>query len=177
MELAEVRRSLQEYFAAWRQWSGEAQEAAGLRLGQCKPTNFGWKVADLATFNAALTDWMARTAQLHVSTVNERKLGLLVPDQPIEGVPIVEIMQRRPGSSDPLGLDHVAFYYPDTAELKKVLSGTNFSWEEQGNNHHSWISVMFGDKPYEAKFFNHTALKVAVIEMREVDDRLMAEVH
>lgn len=82
-------------------------------------------------------------------------------------------MQRRPGSDDRLGLDHIAFLEPNPKKFKISLANTDLKWEEQDNLHHGWISVWFGyEKAYEAKLFSHTALKVAIQELSETDQRL-----
>lgn len=101
----------------------------------------------------------------HIGTVDNRKILLLVTKEPVERVPVVQLMQLRPGSSDPLGLDHVAFYCADMAGLQAALESSAEKWEHQSNPGHYWISMWFGPDKREVKFFDHTSLDLGAREL------------
>jgi hypothetical protein len=83
---------------------------------------------------------------------------------------IIKLMQRRPGSTDGVGLDHVDFYTPDAVEpvLKKE---DNLKWNFEKNNA-QWHSVWFAAG--EAKLRNDTICGVCADELLETEKAILA---
>lgn len=160
----QLQSALETYFAEWNAW---AKHATHYEFTQLKPMHAGWKVPD----ENALGTFMARTLQFteqgHIGTVDDRKIALLVLKQPVEHVPVLQVMQLRPGSKDTLGLDHVAFYCNNMADLQEALEVSPEKWEHQANPGHQWISMWFGPSEREVKFFDHTSLDLGARELQQ----------
>lgn len=166
----EIKTSIKKYFTEWHAWAVQAKEFA---FGELKPVHAAWKVPDEASLGQKITELLPYTNQSHIGTVDNRKIALLVQqDQSLE-VPVIQIMQRRPGTADPLGLDHVAFYCADMAALESALKTAPYKWEHQSNPGHAWISLWFGDSQREAKFFDHTSLDLGARGLKETSQKII----
>ncbi len=57
-------------------------------------------------------------------------------DQVLErGVELIKLMERRPDSTDAVGLDHVDFYSPNVVRGEAVLaSEMDLKWTRESNN-------------------------------------------
>ena len=164
-----IQSALKSYFTDWTAW---AKTAGGYDFTMLKPMHVGWKVPDEASLGVTMTSLLPFTKQAHIGTVENRKIALLALKQPVENVPILQIMQLRPGSADPLGLDHVAFYCRDMPALQKAFEVSPYKWEQQSNPGHKWISAWFGSQQLEAKFFDHTSLDLGSRELAEASDKI-----
>lgn len=167
-----INVKLVKYLARWQEFE-KSLINAGLD-GPLKPTAIGWKVANRKNFDIAHTELMAISEQCHVGTVDNRLIGSYVLKTPLAGVPIIKLMQLRPGSQDPTGMDHMDFYVEDLKEAKKALEDINADWKEESNEVHSWLSVRFGkDLKYEAKFVDHLVLGAAIKELQLSIDKII----
>lgn len=164
-----IKSELKSYMDDWYICCSKSN-IKGLQL--MHPMHFGWKVAEEDDLIQIVSSLTPSSTLVNIAKVDNRKLALLVTEQPINGVPIAEIMQRRPGSTDKLGLDHLAFWCPSELDLEKELSNSSVKWEHQHNEGHAWISLWFGDKNREAKFFDHTALDIAAKELSKASDSI-----
>jgi len=161
-------RRLKAYSIAWEKFVTSLGEG-GAWLGTLPPTALGWKVADRASFNRTLATLSDSSEQLHVGTVNGRKIASIVVPKPLEGdIHIIKLMERRRGSNDPIGLDHVDFLLADSLEAAaKRLDKAKIPYTPEANDIHRWLSLRFGeDGKHEAKLLDHLVLDVAVEEMR-----------
>lgn len=139
-----------------------------------EPHAFGWKVANVQEFNKTLGSILTiGIQQLHVGVVNERYIASVVLNEAIEGMVIVKLMQRRAGSDDALGLDHVDFITTNiqsaVGELKEV---DELSVVHESNDAHEWVSVRFGER--EAKLVDHSVLDLCISELQGARDSLLA---
>jgi hypothetical protein len=168
--MTDIQRELKVF---WQEWQAWCRLVTGHDFGGRRPIHVGWKVASEATVAKLVAELLPESDQVHVGTVDDRKIALLALHQPLEQVPILQIMQRRPGSADALGLDHVAFHYDDLVELQEVLEASPYKWERQSNTGHSWLSLWFGERQREVKFFDHTSLDVAARELVEASKQIL----
>lgn len=164
----DIKLALDRYLKDWQQWHAAVDT---IDFASMVLMHAGWKVADELALGQKVAQLLPLTEQGHIGTVDKRKIVLLALKEPVQGVPILQIMQLRPGSADPLGLDHVAFYCETIGTLKQALAATDIKWEIQSNPGHSWISLWFGAHQREAKFFDHTSLDLGA---RELIDRSTA---
>ncbi len=136
-----------------------------------KPNAIGWKVADLDSFNATLSELLNTGAtQIHIGEVNKRFIATVVLSEAVTwGINVLKLMQRRQNSEDPSGLDHIDFYYPDLEVVKDSLHGIQ-SWEMESNDAHQWISLRFKNR--EVKFVDHSVLDVCIDEMKQAKDEI-----
>jgi hypothetical protein len=164
-----IKASLQEYFAQWRVW---AKAQSGFDFTALKPMHMGWKVPNETALGEEVSRLLRFTQDGHIGTVDNRKIALLALKEPVEGVPVVQIMQLRPGSTDALGFDHVAFYCQNMPGLQAALEKTSHKWEHQSNTGHEWISLWFGDKQREVKFFDHTSLDLGARDLAAASEKI-----
>jgi hypothetical protein len=167
--MQELDEALGVYFKEWNAWVKNAKE---FDFSDLAPMHAGWKVSDEASLGHKMTKLLHATWQGHIGTVDNRKIALLALTQPLVGVPVLQLMQLRPDSNDPLGLDHVAFYCANMAPLVAVLEKSSYRWEHQSNPGHSWVSLWFGPSKREAKFFDHTSLDLGAGELTEASERI-----
>jgi len=169
----EINQALGEYRAKWKLLvSGRDDKDFFEKL---RPTAVGWKTEDLAAFDGVFAELRGQCDQIHVAWINERWLATMhLKSSELDWeISIIKLMQRRPGSSDAIGLDHVDFLMPDAIEAQKVLENEpKIKWTHETNNPHcSWLSIWFANT--EAKLRNDTVLDVCIAELRETNSRLL----
>lgn len=162
--------ALKQYQAAWTDWCG----AVHMDTSNAQPTAVGWKVPDLEAFMEALQMYLSDSPQVHIADVNNRKLASIVLTEALPmGIKVIKLMQRRLGSDDALGLDHVDFTVKDLSEVEVMLKSAHTEYEWQSNDAHKWISARItGGR--EAKFVDHTVLEVGAKELLETAAGLTA---
>ncbi|HUD05837.1 MAG TPA: hypothetical protein VMR18_02920 [Candidatus Saccharimonadales bacterium] len=163
-----LKAKTKSYFRKWDSLVGKSPFA------EFQPVAIGWKAKDINQFNAILTNLFKDNllTQCHVGFVDKRYIAAAVFKNPLyRSICILKLMQRRPGSADPVGLDHVDFYAKDLAAVGKKLQKSNFgSVTNESNESHNWVSLRFSGT--EVKFVDHTVLDVGVKEMREATLKL-----
>jgi hypothetical protein len=171
-----VSEAYKDYQAAWTAFLKAYKLQSLERLA--KPTTFSWKVADKAELFKNLVDTAAITEEVHIGTVNGRFIASSVLTTPIENdLYILKILERRSGSSDPLGLDSIDFLCQDSSAVVKMLESAGANAVPEHNDMHGWISLRFGENnQYEAKFTDHLVLSVAIKEMHQAEDKLVSQV-
>lgn len=161
---AEYGQAIDSYLATWHELTAMQEDSL---LADLRPTAIGWKVADANEFDERYAALLGGSEQVYVERLNDRLIAkmLLGKQAALRGVRIVKIMQRRPGSPDATGLDHVDFYCPDMKLAETVLGQSDLRWTHESNGpNHPWISIWFGGtqaQPMEAKLMDHTVLEVA----------------
>jgi hypothetical protein len=171
----ELSKAIQGYQSKWQALI--AARANGEFFESLVPTAIGWKVEDQADFDVRFTQLRNLSDQVHLGWVNERWLAtfhLKNTPLPME-VTLVKLMQRRPGSSDATGLDHVDFIFQpgDTTPKELLTQEPSLKWGEETNGEHCrWISVWFAD--CEAKIRSDTVLAVCAAEMKELEKEIVS---
>jgi hypothetical protein len=117
--MQDIQAALKTFLEEWHTW---CKDVRGFRFAELTPMHAGWKVPDEPSLGQKITELLPLTTQGHIGTVDNRKIVLLVPAVPVAGIPILQIMQLRPGSKDSLGLDHVAF-------IAKIHPLCKLSWK------------------------------------------------
>lgn len=170
----ELCHAMEEYHEKWHALIKE--RADRIFFEQLKPTAVGWKVlnrVELEDRFAALRDM---SEHIHFGWVDERWLiTLYLKEECLSGhVRVVKLMERRPGSTDLIGLDHVDFLLPDGSDAKGVLAKEHeLQWtEEKSGSHCKWLSLWFGGT--EAKLRSDTVLQVCADELLEAQRQLLA---
>jgi len=141
-----------------------------------KPLAVGWKTEDLKEFDHLFKQFRSVSSMAHLGWINGRWVATFVlrdTTQLIWKVPMVKLMQRRPGSTDPVGLDHIDFYDTEQRGYEKVLlhePGLKWSHEDNGE-FCKWISIWFDGT--EAKLRTDTTLDVGMAEMRAAKERIL----
>ncbi|HUS26281.1 MAG TPA: hypothetical protein VMY99_02965 [Nevskiaceae bacterium] len=164
----ELQAAIKEYQTKWQGLMSGRKDRAFFE--SLRPTAAGWKTTDLADFEQRYTALRDISDQIHLGWVNERWLATfhLKDDALPWGLTTVKLMQRRPGSTDAVGLDHMDFLLEKDTDVKAVLQAEpNLKWNEEKNGDHcKWLSVWFNGS--EAKLRADTVWDVCVAEMKEV---------
>lgn len=164
----ELNKAIEEYLGKWNGLvAGRKNKEFFERL---KPTAIGWKVADLAEFDRLFAQWRQACDQIHVAWLNDRWLAAMhLKDSKLHGdIEIIKLMQRRPGSDDALGLDHLDFLDMEETNTKAVLAEeADLKSSEEQNGICNWTSIWFDGT--EAKLRSHTVLDISIAELQEVN--------
>ncbi len=163
-----VSKQAKQYFANLKKSSNFTV------LADLEPVTIGWKVKDIEEYCADLSFFLKSglVEQCHIGAVDNRYIASLVFKKPIyKNIYIIKLMQRRPGSTDSVGLDHVDFFVNNLASMEKQLARNKVTdWGYESNQSHRWISLRFNES--EAKFVDHTVLDVCVKELQAAGMRL-----
>lgn len=168
----ELRTALQQYQNEWRALVAERANVAFFE--NVKPTAVAWKTEDIADYDARMAELRDLCDQIFVVWMNERWIAKLHLRENILpwNLRIIKIMQRRPGSTDKPGLDHVDFYTPDGDTIEPALKGEpDLKWNYEKNNA-AWYSVWFAGG--EAKIRKDTICGVCADELLETEKEILA---
>jgi hypothetical protein len=169
----ELGYAVEAYHTKWHELVAGRQDKAFFE--RLRPTAVAWKVFDRAEFDRCSTNLRDMCDQMRFAWVNNRWLATLhLKDELLPGnIQIIKLMERRPGSSDPTGLDHVDFMIPNGVNAKAFLAKeSTLKWSEETNGPHGkWLSVWFAGT--EAKLRNNTVLQVCADELTEIQERIL----
>ncbi len=154
-------------------WQDVVDQSADISFFEgLQPTAIGWKAQDRAELLSRLDALRDMCDQIHFGWVNERWLvtihlkNLALPHD----IRVIKLMERRPGSTDAVGLDHVDFYAPDARVV--LENEANIQWNEEKNGEHcKWLSIWFAGT--EAKLRGDTVLQVCADEMLDIQEKLL----
>ncbi|HET7320469.1 MAG TPA: hypothetical protein VFI84_02690 [Candidatus Saccharimonadales bacterium] len=172
----ELNVSLQKYSKNWEKLVAERNNKEFFE--GLKPVAVGWKVADEAEYKKVYEELRGQCDRIVETWMNGRWIAKMhLKDAKLTGnIEIIKLMQRRPGSSDALGLDHVDFYSPAVAGADAILKqepGLKWSWESNDVvDDYDWISIWFSGT--EAKLKAGTVIDIVIKELAEVGDRIKA---
>ncbi len=138
-----------------------------------QPTAVGWKTADRAEYDRLFAELHDLCDIIVDVYMDGRWIAKMHLKEPLDsGIQIVKLMQRRPNSTDAVGLDHIDWYSPRTftdgeAILKKEpdLKWTN---EENGAK---WISIWFDGT--EAKLRDDTVIDSCIRELKVAKQQVL----
>lgn len=168
----ELTQAIQGYKTKWDTLVGERANTPFFK--SLKPTSVAWKTQDLADYDARMTELRDLCDQIFVVWMNDRWIAKLHLKKGVLpwNLRIIKLMQRRPGSTDKTGLDHVDFYTPDGDKIKPALQAeTDLTWNFEKNNA-EWYSVWFAGG--EAKIRNDTICRVCADELLETEKEILA---
>jgi hypothetical protein len=163
----DVDASLQTHKLAWQ----ELRTKYGLL--EFRATTLSIKVADKAALYAVLQDNVNNIEQVHIGTVNDRYIASAVLKEPFESLPILKVLERRPGANDSLGLDSIDYLVDDLGQTFQMLHEAGLPVVKEQNDVHAWLSLRFGESSrFEAKLTDHVVLEVAIKELQISIDSL-----
>jgi hypothetical protein len=168
----EYNIAIQDYMAKWLNYVASCKNSEYFK--SLKPIAIGWKTEDLVEFNERAAKLRDMSDQVHFGWVNERWLATfhIKGTQLDQGMTVIKLMQRRPSSTDAVGLDHIDFYASDAAEAERMLEAEDTKWTREMNGDHcKWLSVWFGAA--EAKIRSTTVLRVCADEMLDVEREML----
>jgi hypothetical protein len=161
----ELNSAIALYFKKWQAFVHDRQDQAF--FADLQPTSIGWKTVDRADFDVRFATYRDLSDQVHLGWVNGRWLATFhLAEAPLDlGIQIIKLMERRPGSSDAVGLDHLDFYVPPGVSAKeKAAAEAGVKWSEEMNGEHcQWISLWFDGT--EAKLRGDSVIDVCIAEL------------
>lgn len=173
----QVNQALDEFFGKWRALIDARQDERNKEFFErLEATAVGWKVGDFDEYNRMLAEWRGACDIIIEKWMNERWIAKLhLKDASLGGgIEIVKIMQRRPGSEDKLGLDHVDFLCMEETNVKAILEEENdIRWTEEENGNGKWTSLWFDGT--EAKLRPETILDVVRQDLLEVNNKIRGQ--
>lgn len=166
----ELTKALETYQKTWRSLVDKRTDKPFFE--SLKPTAVAWKTEDLVDYDAKMAELRDLCDYIFVVWMNGRwiaKLHLRDKTLPMN-LHIIKLMQRRPNSTDAVGLDHVDFYTPEAIEpILKEESDLKWNYEK---NNAEWYSVW--SDAGEAKLRNDTICKVCADELLELEKEILA---
>lgn len=173
--LNEVTQALTLYDAAWQQLIKSTKNSSFFQA--LKPVAIGWKVDSYKQYKQAYQQLIENCDLATEVWMNGRWVAKLHLNDKTVGsdVQLVKILQRRPGSKDKIGLDHLDFYHQQTMdEVAKILAAEpGIKWTVENNDivsGYEWHSIWFNGG--EAKLRNATVLDVLQAELSQLNDRI-----
>lgn len=168
-----LSQSLEKYFFKWDEYVS--------RMGlygiaeKMRPVAIGWKVGSRAEYRRAMSVLDNFAVQIHSVSVGKRKIATVVLEKPLaRGIQVIKVIERREGSRDVVGLDHVDFYLPIVEGIAEMLERGEANWRRQGNDKYKRLSVRFGPESlYEAKIIDHTVLNIAADELNYASQKIL----
>src|ERR1700754_4849654 len=120
--LEELETAIKDYEQKWNKLIDSSADK--IFFDGLLPTSVGWKTEDLADFDRRFAELRELCDQVHLGWVNDRWIATLhLTDKTLPlKLTVIKLMQRRPGSSDATGIDHLDFYFhPGEVKAKDVL--------------------------------------------------------
>jgi hypothetical protein len=173
--LDEIQAAIVDYQDKWQAFCSQRSDKAF--FAGLKPVAIGWKVADRAEYEKRYAELHDECHKVIETWMNGRWVAkmLLKGSHLPGGIQIVKLMQRRPGSSDATGLDHMDFYSPEVSQAENVLEQeVNLKWTRESNeviDNYEWLSVWFAGT--EAKLKASTVIDIVVHELQSINREIM----
>lgn len=166
---------LEIYNQKWQQLVSSRQDKQFFE--SLKPVALGWKVSEMSDYYAIRDELHEQSDRIIETWMNGRwvvKICLRDEARLAGGISIVKVLQRRPGSDDALGLDHVDFFVPGGADIaSKLQDESDLNWSEESNDviaGYEWQSIWFDNT--EAKLKSDTVLNIVAAELTEASNEI-----
>lgn len=168
-----LSQSLERYFNKWDEYV--ARMGLFAIAEKMRPVAVGWKVGSRAEYRRAMNVLDNFSVQAHSVNVGKRKIATVVLEEPLaRDIKVIKVIERREGSRDVVGLDHVDFYLPIIEGIAEMLERGEANWRRQGNDTYKRLSVRFGPESlYEAKIIDHTVLNIAADELNYASQKIL----
>lgn len=168
-----LSQSLDKYFLKWEEYV--ARMGMFSIAEKMRPVAVGWKVSSRVEYRRVMSVLDNYASQIHSVSVGKRKIAtVLLNDQLNRGINVIKVIERREGSRDAVGLDHVDFYLPIIDGIAEMLERNEANWRRQGGDNYKRLSVRFGpESTYEAKIIDHTVLNIAADELNYAGQKIL----
>lgn len=168
-----LSQSLDKYFMKWDEYV--ARMGLYSIADKMRPVAVGWKVGSRAEYRRVMSVLDNYATQIHSLSMGKRKIATVVLEgQLTRGLSVIKVIERREGSRDVVGLDHVDFYLPIIDGIAEMLERNEANWRRQGSDNYKRLSVRFGpESMYEAKIIDHTVLNIAADELNYASQKIL----
>ncbi|HKR81618.1 MAG TPA: hypothetical protein VJR27_01315 [Candidatus Saccharimonadales bacterium] len=171
----EINQALEAYHVKWHELIAKRSDKAFFEA--LKPVAVGWKVAGRAEYERLYTELHDQCDQIIETWMNNRWIAKMhLRDSKLDGnLEIIKIMQRRPGSNDAIGLDHLDFYGPTVDKKGEAIlkAEPGLKWSRESNDlisGYEWLSLWFDGA--ETKLRSSTVLDVIGAELTELSQKI-----
>ncbi|HSW79806.1 MAG TPA: hypothetical protein VLG47_03440 [Candidatus Saccharimonadales bacterium] len=168
----DLNKTIDEYRSKWQSLVEGRKDKS--RFDSAIAQAAGWKAADLADFDKCFAELRGNCEQMHVGWLNDRWIAMMVlRDTKLNwDIQVIKLMQRRPNSTDAVGLDHIDFYAPDfgDADIEQAKE-SDLKITDEANGFCKWTSIWFDGT--EAKMRRESVLDVAIAEMQDANKRIL----
>lgn len=167
--MGDYNDALQKYFEAWSELVATAHNQQffdGLR-----PAALGWKVENRQELDARFEALRESCDYVYWGLINGRWIVTmhLREDTFFQGIKVIKLMERRPGSVDRTGLDHVDFLAKNIADAGDILEKEAMQWTyETENPYVKWYSIWFANT--EAKIRDKSVIAVCIDELEGIKE-------
>ena len=164
----DVNAAIEAYQTKWQAFVAQRRNKEFFERLQC--VGLGWKVADLAEYDRLFAQWRGACDHINQVWLNDRWIATLhLKDAKLYGdIEVIKLMQRRPDSSDTLGLDHLDFYDSEVVNTTTVLAEeSGVKWTEERNGIAEWVSIWFDGA--EAKLRARTVWEIIGQETHDLN--------
>ena len=177
MNIRAVRKMANKAWDQWREFSAEVDfeslfdDTLLVRPFPPVASAVGIKLGGLPEVLQAHASLYEQGDQSHCGPVNDRTIATLLKPAPfaLDALRQIKLLQRRPGSDDELGLDHLDVYLQIgdalMEQLLKAAQQRGINCEYEANDAHGWISVSHNG--FEFKLVNHPVWKVCCDEAQQ----------
>lgn len=157
-----------------RYWRRFLAETVGTtRPIKPQPSALGIKVPTHRALMDTLAIYIEAGDQVHIGPVDGRSIATIRKAKPYAFGTMrhVKILQRRPRSSDRLGLEHMDLLVPAQVDLVKLgqqYRDIGVACKIESNDAHTWLSIEYEDpsgKQFEFKLVREEVWAVCVTEM------------
>jgi hypothetical protein len=164
----EIDKAIGDYKTKWQKLVENRKDKQF--FNDLVPTSVGWKVKEQADFDAAVAELRSLCDHVMLVWMNGRWVAKLVLRETTLAwnIPVIKILQLRPGSTDAVGMDHVDFYskLPEK-QIEEILARESIKWSHEENRPgYTWASVWFDDT--EAKIKNYTIIDIHTQELNAI---------
>jgi len=170
----QLNQDIDAYLAKWKSLIASRKDDKNKEFFErLKPTSVGWKTTDLAEYDRIFSEWREACDHIHTAWLNDRWVAEmhLKADKLHGDIEVIKLMQRRPNSSDKVGLDHLDFMDMEETNTKAILAEeTDLKWTDEENGLCKWTSIWFEDT--EAKLRQGTVIDVSIAELQEVNNKI-----
>lgn len=164
----ELNRAIAKYYKKWERLIVSRHNKQFFQ--DLRPSAIGWKVQDRAELDRRFADLRDSCDRINWGWVNERwVITMHLRNQSLaQNIRVIKLMERRPGSTDAIGLDHIDFLLDDLAPVGNILKQeTDLTWTlETDNPYVTWYSIWFDNT--EAKIRSVSVVEVCIAELQEV---------
>lgn len=166
-----LNAAMAQYWTAWSTLIAERSDREFFEA--LYPTAVAWKTEDEAEYRRLLDDLRGFCDIVVENRWDDRWIAMVhLKDAKLtQDVEVVKLMQRRPGSTDSVGLDHIDFYSPNVVHADQMLAKeTDLVWTHETGGPCKWISVWFADT--EAKLRTHTVIDSCIRDLSAYNEHI-----
>ena len=170
----ELNNAIDDYKGKWQKLTAQRSDKPFFEA--LFPTSVGYKAVDRTEFDRCVAELQDLCSDVLFVWMNDRWVAKMILREPIGwGIGIVKVLQRRPGSTDVAGFDHVDFYsHKNEAEIERTLAKEDLKWtHEENRTDYTWASIWFDNT--EAKIKNYTILDIEMRQLADVNARIKGE--